>query len=113
MILTAVDDLLENCLLDNGLFIYKELPSLNRPGNNPLILEALAIAYELSNNKKYLVAGIPTFNSVLNKISSSGGGSRRVVEDTVLTGNTGSKQFAQTFIPFATFYKALEKASLL
>lgn len=51
MILNAVDDMIENCLLENGLFYYKELPSLNRQGNNPLILEALAIAYELSGNK--------------------------------------------------------------
>lgn len=113
MILLAVDDMIENCLLENGLFIYKELPSLSRLGNNPLVLEALCIAYELSNNKKYLIAGIPTFNFVLDKIGSSGGGSRKIIEDTVLTGNTGTKQFAQSFIPVATYYKALERASLL
>lgn len=112
MILAAVDDMIENCLMDNGLFFYKELPSLNRLGNNPLVLEALAIAYELSGNKKYLLAGQTTFNQVIKNLQSAGGGTKRIVEDTVLTGNTGSKQFAQSFVPVATFYKALEKASL-
>lgn len=112
MLISAVDDLIENCILDNGLFFYKELPSLNRLGNNPLVLEALAIAYELTNDSKYLKAGIPTFKKVIANMNSAGGGSKRIVENTVLTGNTGSKQFAQSFIPVATYYKALEKASL-
>lgn len=112
MILNAVDDMLENCLLENGLFYYKELPSLNRLGNNPLVLEALAIAYELSGNKKYLKAGFKTYAKVIENISASGGGLKRAIEDTVLTGNTGTKQFAQAFIPVATYYKALEKAGL-
>mgnify|MGYP000736048214 FL=1 len=41
--------------MDNGLFYYKELPSLARNGNNTLLLEALAIAYELQ-----------VINSILN-----------------------------------------------
>ena len=112
MILNAVDDMIENCLLENGLFYYKELPSLDRLGNNPLVLEALAIAYELSGNKKYLQAGFKTYSNVIENISHSGGGTKHAIEDTVLTGNTGTKQFAQSFIPVATYYKALEKAGL-
>lgn len=112
MILNAVDDMIENCLLENGLFYYKELPSLNRQGNNPLILEALAIAYELSGNKKYLQAGFKTYKNVIENMTHSGGGTKHAIEDTVLTGNTGTKQFAQGFIPVATYYKALEKAGL-
>lgn len=112
MILNAVDDMIENCLLENGLFYYKELPSLNRQGNNPLVLEALAIAYELSGNKKYLHAGFKTYKNVIENMTHSGGGTKHAIEDTVLTGNTGTKQFAQGFIPVATYYKALEKAGL-
>ena len=43
--------------VDNGklsFFCYKELPSLNRLGNNTLLLESLAIAYELTKDEKYL-----------------------------------------------------------
>ena len=112
MILDAVDDMIENCLLENGLFYYKELPSLNRLGNNPLVLEALAIAYELSGNKKYLQAGFRTYAKTIESMTHSGGGSKHAIEDTVLTGNAGTKQFAQGFITVVTYYKALEKAGL-
>lgn len=113
MIVAAVDDMVENCMLENGLFYYKELPSLNRMGNNPLVLEALAIAYELTKNKKYLQAGFATYNATVERFGkSSGGGGRRIVEDTVLLGSAGTKTFAQGFIPLATYYKALEEAHL-
>lgn len=112
MILNAVDDMIENCLLENGLFYYKELPSLNRLGNNPLVLEALAIAYELSGNKKYLRAGFKTYAKVIENISHRAGGSKHAIEDAVITGSTGTKAFAQSFIPVATYYRALEKAGI-
>lgn len=113
MILSAVDDMIENCMLENGLFYYKELPSLNRMGNNPLVLEALAIAYGLTGNKKYLRAGFATYHLTLERFkNSSSGGGRRITEDTVLFGTTGTKAFAQGFIPLATYYKALEEAHL-
>lgn len=112
MMISAVDDMIENCLMEDGLFYYKELPSLNRLGNNPLTLEALAIAYELTGNKKYLRAGFRTYAKVIQNLSSSGGGGKRMTEDAVLSGSTGTKQFAQTFIPVATYYRALEQSGL-
>lgn len=60
MIIRAVDDLIENCMLGCGVFYYKELPSLQRLGNNTLLLESLAIAYELTGDVKYLKPGIKT-----------------------------------------------------
>ena len=45
-------------------------------------------------------------------MAQSGGGTKHTLEDTVLTGSTGTKQFAQGFLPVATYYKALEKARL-
>ena len=38
MLIRAIDDIVENCTLDNGLFYYKELPSLSRNGNNTCLL---------------------------------------------------------------------------
>ena len=63
MLIRAIDDIVENCTLDNGLFYYKELPSLSRNGNNTLLLESLAIAYELTGDKKYLEYGFKTFET--------------------------------------------------
>ena len=58
MILAAIDDLTENCMNPYGLFYYKELPSLSRNGNNTLLLEAMYIGYELTEDRKYLECGI-------------------------------------------------------
>lgn len=113
LILTAVDDMIENCLAENGLFFYKELPSLQRSGTNPLTLEALAIAYELSGNPTYLTHGFRTFKKVLSKIDSGYNGEKKIVEDALVVGNQSTKTFAQAFIPIATYYKALERANLL
>lgn len=113
MILRAIDDLCENAVLDCGLFYYKELPSLKRLGNNPLILEALAIAYELTGNLKYIEIGIPTFKYVMNYKMPRLNMKKQIVEDTLMFGNAGTKSFAQMMIPFTLFYKAAAENNLL
>lgn len=113
MILEAVDDLLENARLDNGLFYYKELPSLKRLGNNPIILEALTYAYELTGDKKYLEAGIPTFKYSMQKTGTSFGGDKKIIEDTVMVGGIGTKGFAQMMVPYTIFYCACRGEGIL
>lgn len=112
MILHAVDDLMDNARLDNGLFYYKELPSLKRFGNNPIILEALAIAYELTGEKRYLEAGVPTLKYLLARGVGGMGGNKRSVEDTVLTNGLGTKSFAQLMIPVTTYYTACTRENV-
>ena len=113
MIINAVDDMLNNCMMENGYFYYKELPSLSRVGNNPLVLEALAIAFELTGDETYLKAGRRTFEANVKGSLNGGGSGKRIVEDTVLVGNTGTKRFAQMFVPMMTYYKALADNDLL
>ena len=62
MVVRAEDDLIENCLTSEGLFYYKELPSLRRLGAGFINLEGLSHAYDLTGDDKYLRAGLPTFN---------------------------------------------------
>lgn len=112
MILRAVDDLIENCLLDNGLFYYKELPSLQRLGNNTLLLEALAIAYELTGDTKYLKPGMKTFTKAIADQAASVNGPKRIVDDAVICAGGSTKTFAQSFIPLITFYRALAENNL-
>ena len=109
MMLRAVDDLIENCLMDNGLFYYKELPSLTRLGNNTLLLESLAIAYELTGDKKYLVPGIKTFDKAIYEKPASIHGSKREEDDAVICAGASTKGFAQSFIPLITYYRALSE----
>ena len=109
MILSAVDDMLENCVMDNGYFYYKELPSLSRVGNNPLVLEALAIAYELTGERRYLEAGKKTFDANIAGSAGMVGSEKRAIEDAVLVGNSPTKRFAQMMVPMAVYYSAIAK----
>lgn len=112
MLLRAVDDLIENCLLDNGLFYYKELPSLSRLGNNTLLLEALAIGYELTGDVKYLRPGLKTFDKAVNAAATSTNGAKKEIDDAVICAGGSTKGFAQSFIPMITYYKALSENDL-
>ena len=111
MIVDAVDDLIENTMLENGLFYYKEIPSLRRPGTNPIVLEALAYAYELTGDEKYLQAGIPTFLLNLKRKTSSGG-KKEIIDGGLLIPGTGPKGFAQSFFPVAYYYGCVAKSGI-
>lgn len=113
MIIRAVDDLIENCYMDNGLFYYKELPSLKRLGNNTIILEALTICYELTGDEKYLTYGLMTFETATNNQSATLGGSKKIVEDCVIGPGPGTKNFAQSFLPLVSYYKAATDTGIL
>lgn len=113
MILRAVKDLCDNARLENGLFYYKELPSLKRPGNNPLILEALTIAYELSGDIEYIKAGIPTLKYVMSYKAANLSFNKRIEENSVIQGNSGTKSFAQLMIPVTVFYVAASQLDLI
>lgn len=112
MILRAVDDMIENCYVESwGTFYYKELPSLNRIGTNTLLLESLTAAYDLSGDSKYLQYGISTFKKAVFDVPSYSS-VKKHAEDTVLVGNASSKNFAQSMIPIAGFYRALCEAGI-
>lgn len=106
LMIGAIDDLIDNFMTPQGLFIYKELPSLSRNGSNTLLLEALAIGYELTGDSGYLKYGEKTFNRSVNA-EGSYGGAKKIVEDCVMVGNGPTKAFAQSFIPRVLFYTSL------
>ncbi len=114
MMLRAVDDLIENCYVEKwGVFYYKELPSLNRPGNNTLLLEALAIAYELTGDGKYLKPGLHTFRKAVAEPVPGSVGSKKKIQDAVIAGSASSKNFAQSMIPLAAYYRAASECGYL
>ena len=53
-VVEVVDDLIEHCLRPDGIFYYKELPSLKRPAASSLLLESLTFAYEFTGKTSYL-----------------------------------------------------------
>ena len=108
LMLKAVDDLIANCYMERtGLFYYKELPSLDRLGGNTLLLESLAVAYELTGDTKYLKYGEQTFKKAIRDQSGGSLGKKIIYGDAVVAGSGSTKNFGQSFIPLATYYKAL------
>ncbi len=113
LIMKAIDDIVDNCRTPHGLFYYKELPSLARNGNNTLLLESMAIAYELTGEDRYLDYGIKTFKKQIGN-QSGASFTKKIVEDTVMVGNAPTKNFAQSFLPLTFFYvKAVQANKLL
>ena len=107
LILDAVNDLYDNCRLPNGTFYYKELPSLQRPSYNCLVVEALAYAYELTGDDKFIEAGLKTYDVGGQKGSASFG--KHLYDPyTLVTGGQGPKNFAQSFHALAVFHKMKE-----
>lgn len=111
LILGAIDDLTENFMNPYGLFYYKELPSLMRNGSNTLLLEAMAIGYELTGDRRYLECGLKTFRLQASRRPGLNM-TKRMAEDAVLVGNTSTKSFAQAFLPMVTYYNVLLKEGM-
>lgn len=112
LIMFAVNDIYDNCRLDNGLFYYKELPSLARNGSNTLLLEAMAVGYELTGDNKYLMAGKRTLINIILSGTSGPGGNKKIVDGYLVTNGQSTKNFAQSFYPLAVYYKYLNQAGL-
>ncbi len=112
MIVEAVDDMIENCILDCGLFYYKEMPSLKRNGNNTTVLEALTCAYRLTGRRKYLEAGIKTFSAYMAEKSGAFGGDKYEKDGAVVISGPSTKGIAQSFMPVASFYSAIVKEGM-
>ena len=108
LILSAVDDIYDNCRTGTGYFIYKTLPSLERIGLNPLLLEAMATGWELTGDRKYLDAGIMTFEANLAGASGAASGAKKTVGENVMLGTRSIKGFAQGFYPLVYFKKCLD-----
>lgn len=112
IITASVEDMVNNCILETGYFYYKELPSLQRTGNNPLVLEALEYAYELTGDEKYIKAGLKTFEACMRK-SDGGGSGKRIVADALISGNGSTKEFGKGLLPLVIFYKAVSERGLI
>lgn len=66
LILAETDEMIEHGRNANGLFYYKELPSLKRQRSTLLPLQLLGEAYRLSGDKKYIEAGLPVLRHTID-----------------------------------------------
>ncbi len=121
LILNEVDALLEHALLDNGLFYYKEFPSVQHPIFNGLALEALAYAYRLSGDRGYILKGMRTLESILINMNFqllvSPGGRKTVADGAIfkeaLPVPPGGQSYGTTIGPLIHFLVAADELDLL
>ncbi|MGI5817047.1 MAG: hypothetical protein ACOX9R_03000 [Armatimonadota bacterium] len=114
MVVHAMDDLIEHCLMPDGRFYYKELPSLQRRGAGTHVLQGLAHAYMLTGDAKYLRAGMDSFELSLNPSSPGWSGGKYADEDAVIDPQgPGPKSFAACLEPIGSFYRCAVEAGLL
>jgi len=81
-----------------------------------LVLEALAHAYEISGDGRFLEAGLSTFELAVSGSARAGGysGPKYVSGDAVIwPAGPGSKSFAAAFPPAMAFYRAAVEAGML
>jgi hypothetical protein len=114
MVVNAMEDLLDNCLMPDGLFYYKELPSLQRRTAGALVLEGLAHAYNLTADARFISAGLPTFEQAVDTEMAGYSGPKWIDGDSVIwPRGPGPKAFAAGAIGVMMFAKAATDAGLL
>lgn len=111
LIITAADDLVQNCRLPDGRFYYKELPSLRRAMDLAVILEALAFAYDLTGDTKFLAAGLTTLKKIISSPVKSTGRKQKKGDAVILEGSS-PKNFAMNAPAVLIFYRALTKTGI-
>ena len=78
LIVETMDDLLEHCIGPDGIFYYKELPSLRREAPTPHALEALTHAWRITGNERYLKVGVRQFHALVERPIGSTDGKKYV-----------------------------------
>jgi len=113
LIVETVDDMLDHCLGPDGIFYYKELPSLRRVAPTPHMLEALAYAGRITGKDEYLKVAARQF--ALMGGSAGGGGGRKYADDSgaVITGEGGGRGFASAYTSVLIFAGEATKRGLL
>jgi len=117
LIVSEMRDVLDHCVLDDGRFFYKELPSLHRRSDFTLQMEALSYAYRLSGDTDFRDHILAMMKSMVKRGFGGGGGGKRIVKDmvgdTVLFDGPGPKVFAFFYIPFMVAYKTIADDGLI
>lgn len=114
LIVSEVDDMLEHCVMDDGRFYYKELPSLQRRLGSPREMEALAHAYELSGERRFLAQLFRMMiDWVEGGLAAPGSWPKEIHEDAIVWTGPGPKEFAMAYPSLMAAYRVLAEAGVL
>jgi hypothetical protein len=115
LIVTTADDLLAHTLGPDGVFYYKELPSLRRHAPTVHAVEALTHAYRASGDLAYLHTALRQFDALLCRpVGATRHGAKRLDEDgAVIRGSGGGRTFAASYTSLVTFIASAQREGLL
>jgi hypothetical protein len=104
LMVSVVDDLLEHCLGPDGIFYYKELPSLRQTAPTPHALEALTHVYRITGDERYLKIAARQFAALVDSPPESAGNQKRLdPSGAVLVGHGGGRIFADKYTSILIF----------
>lgn len=107
-ILTVVDDMIDHCYIKRAdMFMGKQYPAVRFQNLNGMVLESLAIAYELTGNRDYIKKGLGMFSwiTVENQPPVYDFSKYKHNEYTVIYNcPCGPKRCAQTLLPLLHYY---------
>ena len=117
LIVSAVDDLMAHCLGPDGIFYYKELPSLRVSSPTVHAIEALTHAYRITGRQEYLRVATRQFAATTAGPfpAATGGGSvkRTDASGAVIVGQGGGRVFAASYTSLLLFAAAAAPLGLL
>ena len=114
LIVGTIDDVLEHCLGPDGIAYYKELPSLRRTAPTIHLLEALAHAYRITGDPKYLKIATRHFALYAASPPDAAAGPKFADDSgAVITGRGGGRIFADKYTSLLIFAAEASPRGLL
>ncbi|MBV7336312.1 hypothetical protein KFU94_50375 [Chloroflexi bacterium TSY] len=114
LIVATMDDLIEHCIGPDGIFYYKELPSLQRTAPTPHVLDALTYAYRITDDEEYLKVATRQFAALVAQPIGSGDGAKYAdPSGAVIAGRGGGRIFADKYTSLVLFAGAAAPLGLL
>jgi len=114
LIVRTMDDLLEHCLGPDGIFYYKELPSLRRQAPTAHALEALTHAWRITGDERYLKVAARQFLALVQTRIGADNGKKYVDNGgAVIKGMGGGRIFADKYISILLYAGAASSLGLL
>ena len=114
LIVETMDDLLVHCIGPDGIFYYKELPSLRREAPTAHALEALTHAWCITDDERYLKVAARQFMALVERPIGADGGKKYVDSGgAVIKGIGGGRIFADKYVSILLYAGAAASLGLL
>ena len=104
LIVEVMDDLIEHCIGADGLFYYKELPSLGCTAPTPHVLDALTYSYRITGERSYLEIAARHLAAMVGPRTGHPGFVKKIDKSGAIVGSPGDgRTFAENYLSILLF----------